>query len=71
MKLKLDVQKIVTEILKFGGDENGALSSLNKNKTLVGSALNVADIQKMIKKSQENIDEQSSEERKIVYKLKG
>jgi hypothetical protein len=65
LKLKLDIQKLATEVLKFGGDENGALMSLNKAKAFSGTAFNPAEIQKMIKEQ-----EQPSEPSPVVYKIK-
>jgi len=69
LKLKLDVQKVVTEVLKFGGDENGALGSLNKTKALSGGVINPADIQKMIQNAASE-QKTESEPEKIIYKLK-
>jgi hypothetical protein len=71
LKLKLDVQKIATEILKFGGDETGALNAINKNKTVNNKALNIKDIQSILmnNKQAENTNEPPESE-KVIYKVK-
>jgi hypothetical protein len=67
LKIKLDINKLATEVLKFGGDENGALNALNKNKAINTKAINIKELQNALinKKSDDNI----SEKEQVVYKI--
>jgi hypothetical protein len=61
-KLKIEVQKIVTEVLKAGGNEMVALDSMKKNKSL--TAFDPKAIQKMINSVSQN--EETNEET-LIY----
>ena len=52
LKLKLDLQKVVAEVLKTGGNEGSALNNLKKNKSV--EALDVKSLQKMLTNEKEN-----------------
>jgi len=66
MKLKIDVQKIVTEVLKTGGNEIDALNNLKKGKSV--TAIDVKSLQKMIASTQKTDNEDSgTEEKEIIY----
>jgi hypothetical protein len=54
MKLKIEVQKIVTEVLKTGGNEGGALNNMKKNKSV--TAIDVKALQKAISSSSAESD---------------
>ena len=63
MKLKIEVQKIVTEVLKTGGNETDAMNNIKKNKSVSG--LDIKSLQEMITSAQ---TEQESET-DVVYKV--
>jgi len=70
LKIKLDVQKIVAEILKFGGDESGALNAINKNKSVNNKALNIKDLQNLLMNKQNTPSESNtSEPERVIYKI--
>jgi DNA-binding ferritin-like protein len=69
LKIKLDINKVAAEILKFGGDENGALNALNKNKALNTQAINVKDIQEMLKNKKPSEIKLETETDVVTYKL--
>ena len=64
MKLKIEVQKIVTEVLKTGGNEISALNSMKKGKSV--EAIDIKAIQKMIVSTEK---EAQNEEETVVYKF--
>ena len=59
MKLKIDVQKIVAEVLKTGGNEGSALNNLKKSKSI--EALDIKSVQKKLA--------MESEKEEIVYNV--
>jgi len=63
MKLKIDVQKIVTEVLKTGGNEGEAFKNLQKNKSVAG--INIKELQKSM--AQQSPTE--NEEESVVYTM--
>jgi len=67
LKIKLDVQKIVAEVLKFSGDENGALNALNKNKSST-AAINIKELQEKL--LHKNTEEISNTPEKVTYQIK-
>ena len=60
MKLKIDVQKIVTEVLKTGGNEMEALNSVKKSKSVAG--IDVRAIQKLINANEKERETQNEDE---------
>jgi hypothetical protein len=52
LKLKLDISKILTEVLKWNGDENGALSNTNKMNDI--KTFDLKSLQKAIDKNKES-----------------
>ena len=62
LKIKLDLQKVVAEVLKTGGNEGDAFNNLKKNRTI--EAIDIKSLQKMIKST-----ENETENEEVVYKF--
>ena len=63
LKLKLEIQKVVAEILKCGNSGN-AFDNLKKNKSI--EAIDIKSLQKMMKSTENGTD---SETETVVYKF--
>lgn len=54
LRMKLDIAKIMNEIIKFGGDESNALNNINKKNGTDTEVIDIKHIQKMITEHQQN-----------------
>jgi len=62
LKLKIELQKVVAEILKCQGNESDAFNNLKKNKSI--EAIDIKQLQKMMKSTENETNEET-----VVYKF--